>query len=82
MNDAFGNILKAAQSVQREYIGFGSLSVTKKYDTYYEEYLEMEFRNNDVKMFLSTMRCVDEDEAMNKIDAFKYQLEELYGNGE
>lgn len=82
MDDVFCNILRKAHAVQMDFVGMGTLSVIVKYDAYYEEYLEIEFRNDDTRLFLTTMRCLDEDEAMGMIETFRCKLKEAMDYGE
>ena len=60
MTDEFKDAFTRAQSLQRRFNPdyMNSFSLAIKYDSYYEEYMEIELRTDNDKFFISTLTCV------------------------
>ena len=64
MTDEFKNAFTRAQALQRRFNPdyMNSFSIAIKYDSYYEEYMEIELRTDNDKFFISTLTCVYEED--------------------
>lgn len=77
MNNEFLELLGKAQALQRMYVGNGMFSVSVKWDSYYENYIELDYRCDDKRLFMSTLTCVRSGEAEERLRTFKEKIDEL-----
>lgn len=78
--DEFKEILEYAQGIQRRYYQYGNVCLNVKYDSYYEDYLEMEFRNDKTKVFVSTLTSLTVDESRRRLSDFSAEVRNLIGD--
>lgn len=63
MSDEFSEALRRVQALQRRFVSaMNSFSVSVKYDSYFEEYLEVEIRTDNDKFFFTTYNCLYEED--------------------
>jgi hypothetical protein len=81
MSDEFTSALLRAQALQRNYTHeVNVFTITVKYDSYYDEYMEIVVQADTGRWFLSTMQCVYEDDYEARLDGLAAILNRLKGN--
>lgn len=84
MTEEFANALARVQALQRGFNGdcTNSFSVAVKYDSYYEEYMEIEIRTDNDKFFFSTWNCIYSDDYQLRLDELEMTLNKILDNNE
>ena len=79
MTEEFKEALTRAQALQRRFDPdyMNSFSVAVKYDSYYEEYMEIELRTDNDKFFISTLTCVYEEDYTLILDELEKTIDKL-----
>ena len=79
MTDEFKNAFTRAQALQRMFNQdyMNSFSIAVKYDSYYEEYMEIELRTDNDKFFISTLTCVYEKDYTLRLDELEKTIDKL-----
>lgn len=79
MTDEFKNAFTRAQALQRRFNPdyMNSFSITVKYDSYYDEYMEIGLRTDNDKFFISTLTCVYEEDYTLRLDELEKTIDKL-----
>lgn len=81
MSEEFTSALLRAQAMQRNYThDVNVFTITVKYDSYYDEYMEIVVQADTGRWFLSTMQCVYEEDYEEKLDGLEMILNRLKEN--
>ena len=79
MTNEFNDAFTRAQALQRRFnpAYMNSFSIAIKYDSYYEEYMEIELRTDNDKFFISTLTCVYEEDYTLRLDELEKTIDKL-----
>jgi hypothetical protein len=79
MTNEFNDAFTRAQALQRRFDPdcMNSFSIAIKYDSYYEEYMEIELRTDNDKFFVSTLTCVYEEDYTLRLDELEKTIDKL-----
>lgn len=79
MTNEFNDAFTRAQALQRRFnpAYMNSFSIAIRYDSYYEEYMEIELRTDNDKFFISTLTCVYEEDYTLRLDELEKTIDKL-----
>lgn len=79
MTDEFTKAFMKTQALQRRFDPnvMNSFKVEVKYDSYYEEYMEVEIRTDNDKFFFTTYQCIYEDDYEVRLNELEKTIGEL-----
>nr|DAP29069.1 MAG TPA: hypothetical protein [Caudoviricetes sp.] len=83
MTEEFQGYLSRVQSLQRRYVcDMNSFSVSVKYDSYFEEYLEVEIRTDNDKFFFTTYNCLYDEDYERVLKELEKTVEQIISDNE
>ena len=84
MTEEFSKAFARAQAIQRRFDPdyMNSFKVEVKYDSYYEEYMEIEVRTDNDKFFFTTYQCIYEDDYDVRLNELEKTINNILKNNE